>query len=244
MQAILAIFIWLFIAIMSLAEFLATSCVAIFLFPFDRKRKIAHAQGFWWADAILGINPFWSLKLSGLENIDPKKTYVIVANHQSFFDIPLLYKTRLQFKWVAKESLFNIPLFGWSMSLGKHVKLARGARGSIKKAYDQAAGWLRQGVSVLFFPEGTRSASAEMDTFKNGAFKLAIQEKIPVLPIAINGTRQIIPRGGWIFQTKAYCTLRVFPAIETKDYLPEDFSHLRDTVRDKLNENLIAKSAF
>jgi 1-acyl-sn-glycerol-3-phosphate acyltransferase len=210
---------------------------AVFLFPFDRDRRIAHSFGYWWADAIFAVNPFWSLKITGLQNLDPHKTYVIVANHQSFFDIVLLYKIRAQFKWVAKEELFRIPLFGWSMSLAKHVKLARAEHGSIKKAYDEATGWLKKGTSVVFFPEGTRSTTNELNPFKNGAFKLAIQEKKPILPIAISGTRNFIPRGSWVFKARASATLKVLPPIETEGYLPEDFSALRDIVRNKISEN-------
>ena len=241
MKIVLSVLIWLLIAVMSILVFLASSFMAVFLYPFDRDRKTVHTFGYWWADGILAANPFWSLKVTGLENIDPHKTYVIVANHQSLFDIVLLYKTRMQFKWIAKDSLFSVPFFGWNLSLAKHVKVARAEHGSIKKAYDEAGSWLKKGISVLFFPEGTRSVTNELNTFKNGAFKLAIQEKKPILPVSISGTRDIIPRGGLILKkVEAACILKVLPAIETKDLLPEDFSRLRDAVRNKLTENLVA----
>lgn len=241
MKIVLSVLIWLLVAVMSVLVFLASSFMAVFLFPFDRDRKTVHTFGYWWADGILAANPFWSLKVTGLENIDPHKTYVIVANHQSIFDIALLYKTHMQFKWIAKENLFSIPIFGWNMSMAKHVKIARGERSSIKQAYDQAAGWLKKGISVLFFPEGTRSVTNELNTFKNGAFKLAIQEKKSILPISISGTRDIIPRGSFILKkAEAVCTLKVLPAIETKDLLPEDFARLKDVVRTKLSDHPVS----
>ena len=204
---------------------------SIVLFPFDKKRKVAHAQCFWWADAVIWINPYWTIKVEGLENIDHSKTYVIVANHLSLADIAILYKTKMQFKWVAKESLFRIPILGWCMSLGKHVRLERGDFSSIKNIYREAALWLRDGMSVLFFPEGTRSQNGKLQEFQNGAFKLAIKEKVPVLPISINGTADAIPKGSWLFRTKVSISLRVLPPIDTASLGPADFAMLRDSAR-------------
>lgn len=151
MKAILSIIFWIVTAVLTLAEFVAVLIVSILTFPFDRKRKLAHAQGFWWADAIVASNPFWNVTIRGLEYINPQKAYVVVSNHQSFADIVMLYKTHMQFKWVAKESLFKVPVFGWCMSGMKYIKLSRGDFGSIKRTYREAARWLKQGVSVLFF---------------------------------------------------------------------------------------------
>lgn len=211
------------------------------LYPFDRKKKISHAMGFWWAEVITGLNPLWKMKVKDLKNFEQKRSFVIIANHQSMADIALLYKTHRQFKWVAKESLFSVPVFGWCMSAMKYIKLSRGEFGSIRDTYEVAAYWLKNDISVLFFPEGTRSPTGELSAFKNGAFKLALKEKKPILPIAISGTRNILPRGSWIFNNKINCCLKVLPAIETIDFSPDDFIALRDLARDKilaaLNEN-------
>ena len=116
----------------------------------------------------------------------------------------------------------------------KYIKLDRGDYSSIKKVYQEASEWLKKGVSVLFFPEGTRSTTGQMNPFKNGAFKLAIKEKKPILPIYIGGTGGIVPRGSWVFKAKANCKLVVLPAIDTSGFGPQDFSRLRDMVRDKI----------
>jgi 1-acyl-sn-glycerol-3-phosphate acyltransferase len=234
MKIILSILFWMVTAVLTLAVFLAVLILAIPTFPFDRKRKLSHAQGFWWADAIVASNPFWNINIRGLEHINPQKAYVVVSNHQSFADIVMLYKTHMQFKWVAKESLFKVPVFGWCMSSMKYIRLSRGEFGSIKKTYRQAAEWLRQGVSVLFFPEGTRSGSDDMNAFKNGAFKLAIKEKKPILPVRIDGSREVIPRGSWIFKARASCRLSVLPEIDTSSFSPKDFIVLRDKVHEIL----------
>ena len=234
MKVAASIAIWVFVAMLTVFVFLATLSVII-LFPFDQKRQIAHAQGYWWADALIKFNPFLKLSLRGLENIDPRQTYVIVANHQSMADIALLYKTHRQFKWVAKDSLFKIPVFGWCMSLMKYIRLSRGKYSSIKDAYQEAGEWLEKGVSVLFFSEGTRSTSERINPFKSGAFRLAIQGKRSILPIRIQGARNVISRGSWIFGVSKECRLTVLPVIETQGFGPDDFERLRGIVHEKLD---------
>ncbi|MFA6142288.1 MAG: lysophospholipid acyltransferase family protein [Candidatus Omnitrophota bacterium] len=230
----ISIFVWTVGAIFTILVFFAMLFWTVVLYPFDRKRKMAHRQCFWWADAIIALNPYWKVTVSGLENIDKHKTYVIVANHQSLADIAIIYKTRMQFKWVAKESLFSVPFIGWNLSLAKHIKLERGNLGSIKKIYREAAVWLRDRMSVLLFPEGTRSLTGEIGEFQNGAFKLAIREKVPILPILIKGAGQAIPRGSWIFRTNVPVTLTVLPAIDTSHLREADFAELRDMTRSRL----------
>ena len=238
MTSILSAAIWIVTAVLTIALFFVDLILAIILFPFDRQRKILHSQCFWWADAVIGFNPYWNIQVSGLENIDKNKTYVVVANHQSLGDIAVMYKTRMQFKWVAKKSLFKIPFIGWCLFLTKHIMLSRGKFGSIKKVYREAAHWLRNDVSVLFFPEGTRSRTDKMSEFQNGAFKLAIQEKKPILPIVIDGTREAIPKGSWLFKAKINGKLTVLPVIETKDLDPGDLAFLKETEHKK-KESLI-----
>jgi 1-acyl-sn-glycerol-3-phosphate acyltransferase len=232
--AVISIAIWIAALVLTIVLFFVELFLTIVLFPFDRKKKVIHAQCFWWANAVIGLNPYWNLRISGLENIDADQAYVVAANHQSLGDIVIIYKTHMQFRWVAKKSLFKVPFLGWCLFLTRHIMLSRGDFGSIKKVYREAASWLRKGISVLFFPEGTRSNTDEMNEFQNGAFKLAIKEKKPVLPISITGTREAIPKGSWIFKTKVFGALKVLPPIDTGTFKPGDFARLRDIVYTKL----------
>ncbi|MCQ9207769.1 MAG: 1-acyl-sn-glycerol-3-phosphate acyltransferase [Omnitrophica bacterium] len=234
MTAIISVVIWAVTGILTISLFFVELALTILLFPFDKKRKINHAQCFWWADAVIGFNPFWHLQVSGLENIDPHKTYIVVANHQSFADIVVMYKTRMQFKWIAKESLFQIPFIGWCLFLTKHIRLSRGEFGSIRKVYREAVYWLKNDISVVFFPEGTRSKTGKIGEFQNGAFKLAIQQKKPILPIAITGTREAIPKMSWVFKRKVNGRLTVLAPVETEKLEPKDFLSLKDTVHKRL----------
>ena len=226
--------IWVVGVIITIAAFLASLFLKIIPFPIPNREKLVHAQCFWWSDALVGLNPYWKLKVEGLKNIDHNQTYVIVANHQSLADIIIIYKIHAYFKWVAKKNLLKLPFIGGLLWVNDHVILARGEFGSIKAVYRQAAVWLRKGVSMLFFPEGTRSGTDDMNEFQNGAFKLAIKEKRPLLPVFIGGTREAIPKGGWIFKTKVSGRLVVLPPIDTTKYKSADYAVLRDLVREKL----------
>ncbi len=185
------------------------------------------------------LNPYWKVKVEGLDNIDHSKIYIVVSNHQSLADIALMYKIKMQFKWVAKDSLFKIPVLGWNMRLAKHISLRRGEFSSIKKTYKEASMWLRDGISVIFFPEGTRGIDSGIGEFQNGAFKLAIKEKVPILPVLIQGTRDAIPKGSWHFTTKISCLIKVLPPIDTSTYLPADYSRLSNLVRAQLLSNWV-----
>jgi 1-acyl-sn-glycerol-3-phosphate acyltransferase len=228
--------IWSYISLLTIILYFTMLLCTILFYPFDKKRTIAHRQCFWWSDAVIALNPYWKLDISGMENIDKSRTYVIIANHQSLADIVVAYQIKMQFKWVAKKDLFKVPFIGWSLSLAKHIKLERGNFSSIKKVYREAAHWLRSGMSVLFFPEGTRSETTEIGDFRNGAFKLAIKERVPILPIVFEGTGTAIPKGSWIFMAKTSAKLKILPAIETTHYQPSDYAKLRELARSVLEK--------
>jgi len=236
MRFILSIAIWVAGTFITAAAFLSSLALKIVLFPFPNGAKIIHAQCFWWSDALIALNPYWKVKITGLENIDPQQTYVMVANHQSLADIIIIYQTHAYFKWVAKRELLKLPFIGGLLWVNDHVLLSRGDFGSIKDVYHKAGEWLKKGVSMLFFPEGTRSGTDDMGEFQNGAFKLAIKEGKRVLPIYIGGTRDAIPKGGWVFKAKVFGRLAVLPSIDTSKYTTADFAVLRDLVRAQLEK--------
>lgn len=238
MKFLISILIWIAGAFITASAFIVSLVIKIIPLPIRERERLVHAQCFWWSDALIALNPFWKLKVEGLENIDHGKTCVIVANHQSLADIIIIYQMRTYFKWVAKKELLKVPFIGGLLWVNNHVMISRGDFGSIKAVYRQAAEWLRKGVSMLFFPEGTRSDSDEMNEFQNGAFKLAIKEKKPILPVFIGGTREAIPKGGWVFKAKVSGRLAILPPIDTAGYKHADYSKLRDLVYQKLQQEI------
>jgi 1-acyl-sn-glycerol-3-phosphate acyltransferase len=237
-QIFISAFIWGYISLMTVLLFFVMLFVSGVTFFTDKKRQCSHSQCFWWSDVVLRMNPFWKVDVQGLEHIDKKRTYVIVANHQSIADIIILYQTRMQYKWIAKDSLFRIPFLGWCMSLAKHIKLVRGSSTSILHVYRKAGAWLNDDMSVMFFPEGTRSKTGELAQFQSGAFKLAIKKGVAILPIAIHGTANAMPNGKLILPSNACLSMTVLPAIETEDLQPRDCTRLMDTARTMIDEAL------
>ena len=148
--------------------------------------------------ALAKINP-WRIHISGMEHLDPRQAYVIVSNHQSLADIPLLSHLRIDTKWMAKAELFRVPLLGWMLRMAGDVPVDRGDRRKGAKALMQCARYLQQGLSVVCFPEGTRSPDGRILPFVEGPFNLAIREGAPVLPLVIEGSGAALPRGTWMF---------------------------------------------
>lgn len=162
-------------------------------------RRLIHVIAVWWARVILRSTPLWSFQSEGLENVIKGKTYVIVANHQSLLDILVaLAGIPAHFKFLAKKELFAIPFLGWHMTVAQYIPIDRSSRESGRKAVEQARKWLRCGVSALFFPEGTRSLDGQIHAFKAGAFKLAQEEQVDILPVVIDGTGDAVPKKSWI----------------------------------------------
>lgn len=207
----------------------------------DRKRRAGHWLASLWGRTLVLFNPFWDVRIIGRENLDRRRAYVIVSNHQSMGDIIVLYFLNIHFKWLAKESVFSVPVLGWGMSVVGYIRLTRGKRGSIRDSFQEASDWLKRNVSVLFFPEGTRSMTGEIGAFKNGAFKLALQCNMPVLPIVVAGTRDAIPKGSWVFQRKVNALISILPPISPQ--VGEEFSHLKEKAFTAMTAELVRLQA-
>ncbi len=143
---------------------------------------------------------------------------VYVCNHQSFADILVLYGTFTHFKWVSKAEIFNVPFIGWNMRLNKHVRLRRGDTKSASQMMEDCRKHLREGSSVFLFPEGTRTKDGALRPFKRGAFQLAAELGVPVVPMALNGTREVLPTQGMVIRkVDLDGKVRVLPAIHPNE---------------------------
>ena len=158
---------------------------------FDKNRRLVHQFACLWGYHYLLTNPGWRCTWEGRELIDPKKTYVFVVNHQSYWDILVVYGLFREFKWVAKEEIFKMPFVGWNMMLNQYVTISRGNLSSIKEMMKTCKNWLKRGASIMMFPEGTRSEDGEIHPFRDGAFKMAADCNVEVVPIVIDGTLSI-----------------------------------------------------
>jgi 1-acyl-sn-glycerol-3-phosphate acyltransferase len=150
-----------------------------------------------WAKSILFVSGI-KVDVQGLANIEPGKSYIYMANHRSNFDIPVLLSCLpVQFRWLAKAELFKIPIFGRAMSGAGYVKIDRSNRESAFRSIDEVAAKMKNGISVMIFPEGTRSQDGNLKSFKKGGFVMAVDTGVPIVPIILRGTRSIMTKGSW-----------------------------------------------
>jgi 1-acyl-sn-glycerol-3-phosphate acyltransferase len=198
-------------------------------FPFDRNRVVAGRFLRLVGAGISRCFPPWHLDVQGRWP-EGKGPWVVVANHQSILDILMLARLPREMKWIAKEELFRIPWAGWMLRLAGDIPIRRGDPESGGEALAKAKEYLARGMSVMIFPEGTRSAKGTLLPFKSGAFRLAIDAQVPVLPIAVHGTAQGMPKGGpWVRPCRAFA--RILTPVETAGRGIEEAVRLRDEVR-------------
>jgi 1-acyl-sn-glycerol-3-phosphate acyltransferase len=177
------------------------------------------------------VNPSWRIHRDGETIRNPRRPYVVVSNHQSLADIPIISHLPWEMKWVAKAELFRMPLVGWMMKLAGDIPVDRADRKSGMHMLLAARHCLLLRCSVMFFPEGTRSPDGRVWSFNDGAFHLAISAGVPVLPVAVEGTRDCLPKRSWKFGPPHDILLRVLPPVETGDFAHDRVTELRDRVR-------------
>jgi 1-acyl-sn-glycerol-3-phosphate acyltransferase len=166
-----------------------------------------------------------------------------MSNHQGSYDIfALLGHLPFQFKWLAKKELFSIPFFGWAMTAAGYISIDREGTRETVEAMNKAAERIRDGMSVVIFPEGSRSPDGTIQDFKKGGFTLAIKSKVPVVPLALTGSREIMPKQR-LTAASGEIKIRVSRPIETVQYSMKDRKDLMETVRESIEENfkLISK---
>lgn len=184
------------------------------------------------------INPNWQITITGYEDVDDRKPYIMVCNHLSQADIPLISNLPWEMKWVAKKELFDTPVVGWMMKLAGDISVDRKAPDRREQTYQQARFYLSHHCSVMFFPEGTRSRNGKLNRFKAGAFDLAIREGIPILPMVIDGTQNTLPKRSWKFGVAKHIKLKILDPIATDSLEKSDIRELTNEVRQDILEQL------
>lgn len=224
----------LFIAITSVFFFIVAFCIWLLTLFFDKRLVWLHLFSSFWASLYLWVMPAWSVTVSDRRHIRKDVTYMVVSNHQSQLDILLAFSLFFPFKWVSKAEVFRVPLIGWNMVLNRYIKLKRGDKESIRTMMQECEASVRQGNSLYFFPEGTRSGTGRLKPFKPGAFIIAKKMKLPILPIAINGSKNALPKHSLNFHGRHHLRIRVLPEIpiETVEALSVD--ELSELVRQKI----------
>ncbi|QTA85237.1 lysophospholipid acyltransferase family protein [Desulfonema magnum] len=197
---------------------------------FNYKGDLTHGVTRLWAKSILFASRI-KVTIKGISNLDPASSYIYMPNHQSLYDIPvLLAALPFQFRWLAKVELFKIPIFGQAMRRAGYISIDRSNRKSAFQSLKKAAKIIRNGVSVLIFPEGTRSKDGNISSFKKGGFVLAIDSGVPIIPVIIHGTRDIMPTKQMLIRP-GNVILEIKKPLETSAYTRKTKDDLMKKVR-------------
>jgi len=187
--------------------------------------NIVHRWGTIWGRSGLLLAGL-KINIKGSEHIPHERSAVYIVNHQSNFDIPILYAgLPLQFRWMAKQELFDIPLFGLAMRRCGYIPIDRSDRRKAMHSMKEAAKQIRDGVSVIIFPEGTRTNDGQLQEFKKGGFLIGVKAQVPIVPVAIKGSYEVMSRNSRLIHAGPI-EMEIFPAIETAGMKNTDIEQL------------------
>jgi 1-acyl-sn-glycerol-3-phosphate acyltransferase len=214
-----------------------TAVFTIILSPVFPNAQFSYFPARWWGRFFCYLL-FIKVKITGLEKLDPKKSYVIAANHQSIYDIFVVYGwLPMIFKWVMKAELRKIPLVGKACESAGHIFIDRKNPVAAKKSLDRAEAQLRNGVSVVVFPEGTRTYTGQMGKFKKGAFRMATDLQLPIVPVTLRGCFERLPRNGFVV-TPGLIEMIIHEPVEVEGYEHEKQPELMQKLHDIIESAL------
>jgi 1-acyl-sn-glycerol-3-phosphate acyltransferase len=218
MMRLFSILYWAFFVASLPLMFAVALVVFLVTAPFDRRRMALHFWSCIWGTFYVVANPLWRLRVEGRSKLPRRGPAVLVANHLSLLDILVLYGLFRPFKYVAKAELFKIPFVGWNMAINDYVPVLRGDRESVREMMAHCREHLARGTPILVFPEGTRSQDGHLQPFKDGAFRLALDAGVPVIPVVVTGTADALPKHGLILRQRMNAGVRVLDPIDPKDH--------------------------
>jgi 1-acyl-sn-glycerol-3-phosphate acyltransferase len=224
LSALRSAFIWLAVGLLILIWLPLLAVIALF----DRD-PVRYRTGRWFRRlgiAMTKVNPAWRLTVGGHHPENPRNPYMVVSNHQSMADIPLISHLPWEMKWVGKKELFKVPVIGWMMKMAHDIPVDRSDRRSGARMMLRVVRTLEQRCSVIMFPEGTRSEDGRVGRFNDGAFHLAVKAGVPILPVVVEGSHGCLPKKTWKFGP-VDIRLEVLPPVP----VDPDPLKLRDTVR-------------
>lgn len=201
---------------------------------FDKRLILLNLFSSFWASLYIWCMPIWSVKIMDRHKMNMKKSYVIVSNHQSQLDILVVYRLFFPFRWVSKAEVFMLPFIGWNMFLNGYIKLKRGDKHSILNMMNQCEKLLGQNISIMLFPEGTRSLDGIVKPFKPGAFILAKKMKKPILPLVINNTKDALPKHSLVLTGKHEMQIRVLDEIPYEIFKDMETDEIASMVRGRI----------
>ncbi len=218
MNVLRSVIVWITGFIFIVVTFPVTLVFWVLVIPFDRKRRITHWVLVHESFLLSFIMPIWKINIEGREKAVKGTTYVIISNHQSTLDILLMNCLRYNYKWISKIENFKMPVIGWYLRMADYITVDRGDEESKTEMLEKSLNSLKNRTSIMIFPEGTRSLDKEIGFFKRGAFQLALQANVAILPVLIDGSGGILPKHGMIFGRRQQVRIRVLDPVNPADF--------------------------
>jgi 1-acyl-sn-glycerol-3-phosphate acyltransferase len=215
---------------------LFTALLTIICFPW-RNGKLPRAVQVFWSRSVLWLL-LVPIKVSGRENVDPKQSYVFVANHQSFLDVFAVYGwLPNNFKWLMKKEIRRVPFVGTACAVAGHIFVDRSNPRAALQSMEKVKKELVDGISTVIFPEGTRTKTGEIGRFKQGAFKIAMDMELPVVPITLNGFYKAMPSGQPFANPFSHLSLHIGKPIDISQFT--DINDAMLHVREKVEHGIV-----
>jgi len=222
MDLLKSLFTWIFSVLFIVLMFPIGVVMWLVTTPFGAGSLLVHRWLSFQGRVLIRVSPLWKLHISGSENYVPGETYVMISNHQSLLDIPVVESLKMDYRWVSKVEIFRVPVLGWSMHLAGYISLKRGYKESVIKMMEKSEKVLRKGESLFIFPEGTRSPDCEIKKFKTGAFRLALETNTPILPVIIDGTGAVLPKKGFVFSSRHNLKMKILKPVYPSEFVSDN----------------------
>jgi len=240
MDILISLLVWLICLPLAGILFPVSFIIWFITFPFDSERRIMH----WWLVCQSNIFargiPLWKVNVEGRKKAKKGTSYIIISNHQSMMDVLIINCLWYRFRWISKIENFRVPVIGWYLRMADYITVDRGNKESKAEMMARSAECLKKGISIMIFPEGTRSVDREVGPFKLGAFQLAMMTDKPILPVVIDGTGGVLPKHGMVFSRGHIINIKVLDPVSpgsfgTSD--PEELSlRFRALIADELEK--------
>jgi 1-acyl-sn-glycerol-3-phosphate acyltransferase len=228
--------LWTFFLITSIVLFSIASLIWLLTRWFDRRLVILHLWSCFWGSWYIWFNPLWQVRVKGRRKIPWKRPCVLVSNHQSMLDILVLYHLFVPYKWISKKENFRIPIIGWLMRLNGYLEIDRGKKDSTLRLMQHTGEMIRRGNSVMMFPEGTRYPGGSLGPFRDGAFRMALDNQADIIPIVLEGTARALPKKGAVLTGFTRIRVRVLEAVPYESFAGKPIRELMNEVRDLMAE--------
>jgi 1-acyl-sn-glycerol-3-phosphate acyltransferase len=229
---------WLTGIIILVVFFPVSFIIWIITLPFDRNRKVMHRILVLQSIILVRIIPFWKLKIEGKEKIPRGRPFVMISNHSSLADILMINCLGCNFKWISKIENTRVPVLGWYLRMADYITVDRDDEESKITMLARSLVCLRNGISLMIFPEGTRSTGNTPGFFKRGAFQLAIEAGVPLLPLVLKGTGDLLPKHGFILGDTRHIVIRVLDPVYPESFETDDAIVLGERFRNMISSAL------